>query len=168
MRNAPVLAAVAIGAVAVISGCGQQHPETSAPSATAQSSATAHNGAGAASACRGTPLQSVVFISNSDNHRSLCVQRSTAVLVYLLGTATSRWAAIHVSSAVLQPLAHGYRGRMRGVTGASFLAVRSGTAAITSIRSVCGPAATPGNGASARGTLRCGAMLAFRVTVTVT
>jgi hypothetical protein len=66
MRIAPVLAAVAIGTVAVISGCGQQHPGTSAPSASALtlSSATAHNGAGAASACHGIPLQSVVFIRN--------------------------------------------------------------------------------------------------------
>ncbi len=174
MRNAPVLAAVAIGAVAVISGCGQQHRGTtaagaraSAPSATAQSSATAHDGAGAASACHGAPLQSVVFIHNSDNHRSLCVRRSTAVLVYLVGTVRSLWATIHVSSAVLQPIAHGYRGRTREVTGAAFTAVRPGTAVITSIRPVCRPAGAPGNGASAPGTLQCGEMLAFRVTVTV-
>jgi hypothetical protein len=111
----------------------------------------------------------VVVIRTSDNYRRLCVRRGATVLVYLTGTATSRWSLIHASSGVLRPRASGHLSLMRGVTGASFLAVRPGSATLTAIRQVfCGPSAPPGNAAPESGTLECDTILGFQVTVTVT
>jgi hypothetical protein len=182
-RNAPVLAAVVISVVAVLCGCGQQRTQsgaarahattrssaTAGSRATASSRVTAGSGAGAAVGCRGaSPAQSVVFLGNRDNHRSLCVRRSTAVLVDLRGSVTSRWAAIHASSAVLRRIPRAIRNQTGGWTRAAFLAVRPGVATLTSIRHVCGPSVTTGNGASEPRARQCGALLVFRVTVTVT
>jgi hypothetical protein len=193
MRRAPLFAILAIGGAALISGCGPAHPAStgggapaasgsaaaprasggtpaSVPSAAAQSSA-APPGNAAAATCHGAGHAAhagPVVIRNSDNYQRLCVRRGTTVLVYLMGTATSRWGAIRASSRVLRPLGSGHLSLMRGVTGASFLAVRPGGATLTSIREVCGPSATPGNAAADSGTLECGAILGFQVTVTVT
>jgi len=180
MRSAPVLAAAALGAVAVITGCGQQHAGAGAsggttaiatPSATPHSTAAASPASVAASSgCHGVmpaPHDNQVVITNADNGRTLCVRPGTAVLVYLKDLA-GRWAPIRASSAALEPRANGHLMLMRGVTGASFRAARLGTAVVSSFHDACGPTSTPGNGASESGTLECGAILDFHVSVKVT
>jgi hypothetical protein len=182
MRSVPVLAAVALGAVAVISGCGQQYP--GAPAGPPQAGAPSPPPAGASSppsansplppppatqragACHGpAPRLRVITLTNADNGRSVCVRRGTAVLVYLRGTQASRWSVIYSSSGVLPPHANGHGLLELGVTGASFVAARAGTALITSIRQAC-PTPPPNSG-SQSGTVECGAILAFRVSVRV-
>jgi hypothetical protein len=183
MRSVPVLAAVALGAVAVISGCGQQYP--GAPAGQPQASAPSPLPAGASSppsassptpppppgtrragACHGpAPRLRVITLTNADNGRSVCVRRGTAVLVYLRGSQASRWSVIHASTGVLQPHANGHGLLALGVTGASFVAARPGTTLITSTRQAC-PTPPPNSG-SQSGTVECGAILAFRVSVRV-
>jgi hypothetical protein len=107
----------------------------------------------------------VITLTTADNGRSVCVRRGAAVQVYLKGTQTSRWSVIHASSAVLKPHASGHLMLALGVTGASFVAARPGTAAITSFRQVC-PTPPPNSGAQS-GVLECGAILGFRVSVRV-
>ena len=184
MRSVPVLAAVALGAVAVISGCGQPH--TGAPTGPPQAGAASPLPAGASSppsvsspspppppgtrragACHGGPASRlrVITLTNADNGRSVCVRRGAAVQVYLRGTQASRWSAIHASSGVLRPRANGHLLLALGVTGASFVAAHLGTASITSIRQAC-PTPPPNSG-SQSGTVECGAILGFRVSVRV-
>jgi hypothetical protein len=168
VRSVPVLTAVIIGAAAVILGCGQQHgvaagaPEATAPAASSPASiAPACRGGGPAMHARS------LTVTNADNGESLCVTRGTAVAVYLKGTPARKWAPIHASSAVLAPAANGALTLALGVTGASFTAAQAGTAVITSSRPACGSGVPPGDSAPATGTLACGAVLAFHVTVTV-
>jgi hypothetical protein len=176
MRSAPVLAAAAFGAVAVITGCGQQHAGTggggaaaSTPSAASRSAAASPGSVAALAGCHGArpaPHHNQIVITNADNGRALCVRPGTAVLVYLKDLA-GRWAPIQASSAALEPRANGRLTLMRGVTGASFQAAGPGTAVISSFQDSCGPTSTPGNAGSGSGTLECGAILDFRVTVRV-
>ena len=107
----------------------------------------------------------MITLTNADNGRSVCVRRGAAVQVYLRGTQASRWSAIHASSGVLRPRANGHGLLALGVTGASFVAARPGTASITSTRPVC-PTPPPNSG-SQSGTVECGAILGFRVSVRV-
>ena len=181
MRSVPVLAAVALGAVAVISGCGQQHTGVSggpsqagAPSplpvgasSPPPAGSPSSPGVSRAGSCHGgsSPQRRVITLTNADNGRSVCVRRGAAVLVYLRGTQASRWSVIHASSGVLRPRANGHGLLALGVTGASFVAVRPGAASITSARQVC-PTPPPNSG-SQSGTVECGAILGFRVSVRV-
>jgi hypothetical protein len=176
MRSVPALAAVALGAVVLASGCGQQHSGTpagpplspSSPPATVPSPAP--GGPGAAS-CHGASASraALITITYANNGQTLCVRRGAAVQVYLKGTPTNRWSAIHASDeAVLTPHANGRLMLRLGVTGASFLAAQRGTATIRSFQQPCGPNATPGNQAAQSGTLECGVIIAFHATVKVT
>ena len=178
MRSGPVLAAVAFGAVAVISGCGGSAgtpagaPPTGAsppPLAGASSppAASSPSPPPPAGACRGgtAPRASVITLTSADNGRSVCVRRGTTVQVFLRGTKASRWSAIHASSGALQPRANGHLLLALRVTGASFVAAHPGTASITSTRQAC--PTPPPNAGSQSGTVECGAILGFRVTVRV-
>jgi hypothetical protein len=183
MRSVPVLAAVALGAVAVLSGCGQQHAGIPAgPPAVGGSPSPAAGGSPPPAvssppppppgtrhdvACHGGPAPppSVITLTNADNGRSICVRRGTAVQVYLRGTQASRWSAIHASSVVLQPHANGHLLLALGVTGGSFIAAHPGSASLTSTRLVC-PTPPPNSG-SESGVVECGAVLGFRVSVRV-
>ena len=179
MRSVPVLAAVALGAVAVLPGCGQQHtgppagpPLARVPSplpagASSPPSASSPSPLPPPGTCHGArvPRLSVITLTNADNGRSVCVRRGTAVQVYLRGTQASRWSAIHASSGVLRPHANGHLLLALGVTGGSFIAAHPGTASLTSTRLVC-PTPPPNSG-SESGTVECGAILGFRVSVRV-
>ena len=179
MRSVPALVAVALGAVVLATGCGQQHagtplgpplsPSASAPPMPSPVPSPVPGDPGTASCASAGPPISLITITYADNGRTLCVRPGTAVQVYLKGTATNRWSAIHTSNAaVLAPHANGRLMLMVGVTGASFLAAHPGTATIRSFQQPCGPNATPGNEAAQSGTLECGVIIAFHVTVKVT
>jgi hypothetical protein len=163
MRSVPVLTAVIIGAVAVIAGCGQQHPG-SGVAAPVPSASPSHPVAGCADASPAAQ-PSKLTITAADNGRSFCVTRDTSVTVFLKGTQVRKWSPIRTSSTVLQPRANGELTLPIGVTGASFAAVQPGTAIISSGQPACGP--PNGSSSSGSGTLECGAILEFRVTVTV-
>ena len=177
MRGMSVLA-VTVAATALVSGCGSRPAGTVAagaagsPTAAGRASPTAFPGTPAAPGCHGSSPavhRGVVVLRNDDSYRSFCVRRGTVLLVYLKGTAASRWSAIHASSAALVPRPGGPPMMLRGVTGGSFVAARAGTAVLSSFRYACGSTATPPpNAGSPPGTPECGAILGFRVTVTVT
>ena len=180
MRSVSVLAAVVLGAVALLAGCGQQHAGTPAGPPLARAPSPLPAGASSPplassplplpppGTCHGgrAPRLRVITLTNADNGRSVCVRRGTAVQVYLRGTRASRWSVIRASSAVLESRANGHGLLALGVTGASFVAAHPGTASITSVRMlVC---ATPPNSGAESGGLECGAILGFRVSVKVT
>jgi hypothetical protein len=174
MHSVPALAAVVLGGAVLASGCGQQHAGTPAgpplsPSASAPMPSPAPGDPGAASCRSGSASHAaLITITYADNGQALCVRRGTAVQVYLKGTATNRWSAIHASGDALTPHASGRLMLALGVTGASFLAAHPGVATIRSFQQPCGPNATPGNQAAQSGTLECGVIIAFHVTVKVT
>jgi hypothetical protein len=179
MRSVPALAAVALGAVVLASGCGQQHAGTppgpplsstsSSPSAAPVPSPVPGDPGTAATCGSAAPPISLITITYADNGRTLCVRPGTAVQVYLKAAATAKWLPIHTSNkAVLAPHANGRLMVMVGVTGASFLAVHRGTATISSLGRPCGPDTTPGNAAAPGGVMECGVIIAFHVTVKVT
>jgi hypothetical protein len=175
MRSVTAVMAVALGAVVLASGCGQQRSGIPAgpplsPSSPAPRPSPAPGGPGAASChSASAPRATLITITYANNGQTLCVRRGTAVQVYLKGTATNRWSAIHASDeAVLSPHANGRLMLQLGVTGASFLAAQPGTAVIRSFQQPCGPNATPGNQAAQSGTLECGVIIAFHATVKVT
>ena len=163
MRGTQILTAVIIGAAALISGCGQQHP-VPVPFPIAK-----HSSVGATSRCPdGQPAgRGKLTITAADGGKSFCVARGAAVTVLLKGTAARKWAPIHASPAILAPHANGELMLALGVTGASFVATQPGVAVITSGRPACGPGVPPGDSASGTGTLSCDAIIAFRVNVTV-
>ena len=179
MRSVPVLAAVALGAVAVLPGCGQQHTGTPAGPPLSRAPSPLPPGASPpplasspapppppGTSCGGrAPRLRVITLTTADNGRSVCVRRGAAVQVYLRGTQASRWSAIHASSGVLQPHANGHLLLALGVTGGSFIAAHPGTASLTSTRLVC-PTPPPNSG-SESGTVECGAIVGFRVSVRV-
>jgi hypothetical protein len=174
MRSVPVLVAVALGAVVLASGCGQQHagtpagPPLSASTSAAPMPSPVPGDPGAASCGSAAPPVALITITYADNGRTLCVRHGTAVQVFLKGTPTNRWSAIHASNDVLTSHANGRLTLALGVTGASFLAAHPGTATIRSFQQPCGPNTTPGNGAAQSGVLECGVIIAFHVTVKVT
>ena len=174
MRNVPALVAVALGAVALASGCGQQHAGTPAgpplsASAPAPVPSPAPGDPGTASCHSASASRTaLITITYADNGQTLCVRRGTAVQVFLRGTPANRWSAIHASGDALVPHANGRLMLALGVTGASFLAAHPGTATIRSFKQPCGPGTTPGNQAAQSGTLECGVIIAFHATVKVT
>lgn len=183
MRSVPVLVGMALGAIVLASGCGQEHAGTPAGPPLSESSSAAASSSSAApvpspvpgvpgttAKCgSAAPPISLITITYADNGRTLCVRPGTAVQVYLKGAATNKWSPIRTSNkAVLAPHASGRLMVMVGVTGASFLAAQPGTATIRSFQQPCGPNATPGNQAAQSGTLECGVIIAFHATVKVT
>jgi hypothetical protein len=188
MRTVPVVAAAVIVGAAIVSGCGQVHggvvapPPPSATSSGGSSgssgplSGASGSGGGQVAACHGTgslPRARSLTITAADNGKRYCVPRGTSLAVFLKGTPSRKWAPIQASSDVLKPSANGELALALGVTGASFLAARTGTAVIHSAQPVCAAGVpprktTPGAGTAGSGSMSCTAMLAFRVTVTVT
>jgi hypothetical protein len=175
MRSVPALVAVALGAVVLASGCGPQHGGTpagpplsvSSPAAPMPSPAPVDPGA---ASCHGgsAPRATLITITYANNGQTLCVRQGAAVQVYLKGTPTNRWSAIHATGGALTPHANGRLMLQVGVTGASFLAAHPGTATLRSFQQPCGPNKTPGNQAAQSGTMECGVIIAFHATVKVT
>ena len=174
MHSVPALVAVALGAVALASGCRQQHAGTPAgPPLSASAPAPVPSpvpGDPGTVSCRSASASraALITITYADNGQTLCVRRGTAVQVFLRGTPANRWSAIHASGDALVPHANGRLMLALGVTGASFLAAHPGTATIRSFKQPCGPGTTPGNQAAQSGTLECGVIIAFHTTVKVT
>jgi hypothetical protein len=159
-RVPSLTAVLIIAAAAVTSACGQQHAGGSGsggPGSVSSGSPPAVT----AGSCHGSAAVMTghtVTVDASDNGKSFCVKPGTGILVVLRGSPARKWTPIHVSSSVLAPRPNG---RLQlDVTSAYFVAVRSGTAVITSARPVC--ASHPSSGS-----LSCDSELAFHATVKV-
>lgn len=142
---------------AVTAGCGTaagSQPGSAARTATAgQTSGAGASGAnparsgtaastagpaetGMPSGCQGQAARSLV-ITLAGNGRTYCVRVGGKVTVSLRGTAGNLWLRPLTSSGALTPSAQGTLAPARGVTGASFDAVRPGQALLTSVRPPC-------------------------------
>jgi len=169
LRRAALLAVVP----AVIAGCGQQpHGPSNAGATQPRGSATATPAtsatpAGAGCGTPATPVsQGTLTLGAGDNGKKLCVRTGTAVLVFLHGSAASRWRPVRVSSAALAPHPDPAFTLALWVTGGSFLAVHPGTVVITSSRPACGAGSQ--SGGSASGSANCPAGTGkFRVSVVI-
>jgi hypothetical protein len=173
-------AAAVIGAWAV-AGCAQQPaspaangtpaPGTSTANGTTAPGTSAANGTPAGTACA-TARPGALTVTTADNGKTLCVRTGTEVMVLLRGTPATMWTSIRSSSAILRPRADPRLMLQRGVTGAAFDAAGSGLAAITSLRYPCRILAPADPGSTTSATTappaRCGAVMAFRVTIEVT
>jgi len=105
------------------------------------------------------PGDRALTLGTADNARTYCVTVGTTVLVLLKGTPGAKWGTIRAAGSALRPTVSGRMALMIGVTGAAFLAVRPGTAVISSARPVCA-SATPADAP-------CDAVRGFAVTVIV-
>lgn len=168
-------AALMGGAPFLIAACGQQPSPSAGPDATSSTASPAATSSGSASpgtsGCSGaaTPAQSggTLTVTADDNGKTLCVRTGTAVLVFLHGSAASRWKPIKVSSPALAPHPNPAFTLALWVTGGSFLAAQPGTAVVTSSRPACGPASSPAN--VSPGTTQCPSVVAaFRVRLIIT
>src|SRR5215472_18700725 len=97
-----------------------------------------------------------ISIGRADNGKTLCVNAGTGMFVFLHGTQSRRWAPLHSSSGALVVKPSGMMSLAVGVTGGYFVAMRAGTATLTSVRSPCH---VGGSG--------CPAGTSFKVTVLV-
>jgi hypothetical protein len=154
-------ASVIIGVLALTSACGQ-HAGNGRPLVGKSSGDSSP-----AATCGGAPLAAshdkTVYVSASDNGKTLCVRRGVGVLVTLHGSPADKWAPIHASSAALSRRANGRLALPVGMTGAYFVAVHPGVSVITSSRAVCGstPSASPGH------TMSCDSRQAYHVTLKI-
>lgn len=175
--NRAVLRWAALLAVgpAVIAGCGQQPhgPSSNAGAAAPRASATATPATSATPVKGGcgtpaTPVsQGTLTLGAGDNGKKLCVRTGTAVLVFLHGSAASRWTPVRVSSADLALHPDPAFTLALWVTGGSFLAVHPGTVVITSSRPACS-AGSQTSASAAAGGANCPAGTGkFRVSVVI-
>jgi hypothetical protein len=139
-RIAALLAAV-LGA-AVVSGCATGAPGTAAPSTAATDSS------GCATA---------LMLTDEDDQTEVCVANGGTVSVSLSGAPGQDWSPVQLSGTGLteQPPAS----RPTNGTVAVYRATGTGTADLTSSRSLC-PPPSPGS-------VACHALQAFKVTVAV-
>jgi hypothetical protein len=145
MRGTSLAATVmAIGASVLAVGCGQQH--------------TPGSGAGSVPKFQvrcvtpklATPGRTFT-ITNKDNGKAFCVPTGTGVFVFLHGTPARMWTHLHPSSAAIVPRASGKMALMVGETGGYYVAMKLGSAVLTSSRTPChalsgsGPGCVPGS-----------------------
>jgi hypothetical protein len=176
IRSVLTRAALVAVVPAVIAACGQQpqgpssnagatQPTGSANASTATSATPAGSGCGAPA----TPAsQGTLTLRADDNGKTLCLRTGTAVLVFLHGSATSRWTPIRVRSAALAPHPNPAFTLPLWVTGGSFLAVHPGTVVITSSRPACGLGPQPSSLAASGGASCPSVRAVFRVTLVIT
>jgi hypothetical protein len=134
-------------------------------SGSAPESPTATASAPAASACGGAirVTGNVVNVTGSDNGKDLCVSLGTTLVVRLQGTPADKWNSVHSSSElILAPKPDPGLTLAIGWTGASFEAIRPGTAYLSASRYPCGTT-SPG-----RHSMQCGVIIGYRVDITVT
>ena len=92
------------------------------------------------------PTVKTIVITLAGNEKTYCVRVGDKLSVYLRGTDTNPWLRPLVSSNELVPIPNPAGTLARGVTGASFAAVRPGRVLITSVRPPCQVAIPLGKG----------------------
>jgi hypothetical protein len=96
-------------------------------------------GTGAPPGCQGPagPTVKTLTITLADNEKTYCVRVGDKLRVYLSGTDSSPWSRPLVSGNALTPIPDGAPARSKGITDASFVAVRPGRVIVISIRPPC-------------------------------
>ena len=148
--QAVVLVALAV----LLSACGTPAHSGQAGPAPAVTTARPPDSSGPAACAQGA-----VTVTEADNGKTVCVVRGTRIAVLLRATTSSRWAPVAGEGTVLTRAAAGRGSLPVGVTGAFYTASRAGEEQLDSSRAAC-PSATPG-------TVRCGAVIAYTVTIDV-
>ena len=149
----PISAGVATCLVmAVAVGCGEVPASHSASAAHTAALATtgslgkksgaltdAPTGARAPPGCQGAAGRTVktLTITFADNETTYCVRVGDKLRVYLRGTDSSPWLRPLVSGNALTSISGTASALAKGITGASFVAVRPGQVNVTSIRPPC-------------------------------
>jgi hypothetical protein len=106
-------------------------------------------------------------VTAADNGKTLCIRTGTPLLVFLHGSAASKWTPIKVSSPALAPHPNPAFTLALWVTGGSFIAVQPGTAVLTSSRPACSPGSSPAS--VSPGATQCPSVVAaFRVRLIIT
>ncbi len=112
-----------------------------ATSSPASANAASPGSARAPSACQGAapagPAVKTLIITLASNEKTYCVRVGDKLNVYLRGTDVNPWLRPLVSSDALMPIPNPTLALARGVTGASFAAVRPGQVLLTSVRLPC-------------------------------
>jgi hypothetical protein len=152
--------AAAVGAAALIAGCGTQTAGTGAGTGPHPSTSAA-----AAARCTATPAapSRSLTVGTSENGQVLCVRQGTTVAVFLQGSPARRWSPIQASSAALKPRADGRLMLRLGETGAAFQAVHPGVASVTSSMPSC-----PTQGGTPSAGPRCKMGMVYHLTLVVT
>ena len=164
MRSVPVLAAVALGAVVLASGCGQQHagtpagPPLSASASAAPAPSPVPGDPGTTAKCgSAAPPIALIRITYADNGRTLwstATDRRAGVLdghadQPLVGHPREQRCTDTAFPRKADPEARGDRGVVPGrAPGNRHSSLRSS--------SLAGPNTTPGNSAAQSGVLECG------------
>ena len=155
------VAACVVAAVAV--GCGSArapHPgpaahaaaptKTESPGKKAGVATAGPVSAGAPSGCQGPaprgPAGKALIITLAGNEKTYCVRVGNTLQVYLRCTGPDRWLRPLVSSSAVVPIPGTARTLAKGVTAASFAAVRPGQVIMTSVRPPCQIAVPLGKG----------------------
>jgi len=161
VRIAQLLGGAAIaGLLPLAAGCAQQPASGTAASATPTATATGTGTAGVAAGAN--CVSGVVTITVADDNKSLCVTTGTAIVVLLRGSARSKWMSLHATSTALGPRTNPAFMLQVGETGAAYSTIRPGSATISAVKYAC-----PTTGGTPTGMAHCGAMVEFRVSVTV-
>jgi hypothetical protein len=138
-----LVAAVTVGCGTVQAAQPGSAAHTTAPAAGTASSQPAVPTAGPASArtpsgCRGAgPAVKTLVITLAGNEKTYCIRVGGKLSVYLRSADSRLWLRPLVSSSALVPAPNPAGTLARGVTGASFAAVRPGQAIVTSVRPPC-------------------------------
>jgi hypothetical protein len=162
------VAAVVLGTMTAIAGCGQTGPNASGAAGAGGSSSPAASPSSSPSGAI-TVSGKHLTLSAAQNGNVYIMQVGTSLFVYLRGTPAQMWTPIRSSSDSLRPSASGRLALMLGETGASFVAAAPGTAVISSTRPLCtspGGTMSPGDSAPG-GSAHCGVIESYRVTVVV-
>ncbi len=80
------------------------------------------------------PSGRVLDITEKDNGKAFCIVGGVRILVFLHGSPANMWSRPRASTSVLRIQPSGIFTLMRGVTGGSFVAARTGSAMIASAR----------------------------------
>lgn len=179
MRKRTCYAAAMVIGVLATAGCA--HAAATSPAAGAASSVTAQaptpsaatSPSGTAPACPAPlPPAGALNLSAQDSGKTFCVTRGTVVVVMLRGTLDAKWQPPRISSGSLKPTVDPRMLLQVGVTGAAYLAIRPGVAAVTSARYPCRlpePAGSAAAVSSATPAVHCASSrMVFQVTLVVT
>lgn len=130
------LATCLVAAVTV--GCGTVTASPSGSATHTVAPATAGNSGGCLSQAPAGSAVNTLVITLASNGKTYCVRVGDKLDVYLRSTDANPWLQPLVSSDALMPIPNPELSLVRGLTGASFAAVRSGQVLLTSVRPPCG------------------------------
>lgn len=167
MRGVLPIAAVVLSVSAMATACGQQRAGSAASSGAA-ASASARSAAACVRPSGRMSQAHPLTLTDRDNGRTICLPQGAGLLVFLHGSMTRWWSPIKSNSPALAARANGRMMLALGVTGAYFVALRPGTATVTSAKSICGPRVRPTGPTTSTGVHCGGTPMVYKVTLVIT